>query len=134
MQTSFHDWGRAFAGFWMWAPGARNGAFVYNGVKLLVAATMRAAEFEVPRSCPIRPTEEHAFKMIIAANDQVSGCWRGGQRGAVSFPHEAATANGAALNGALARRGGWGLEKGASGQRNIQAFSDIRSCPSILHY
>ena len=47
---------------------------------------------------------EHIFKMIIDANDQVAGLWRGGQIGAMSFLYEAATGKGVALDSTSALR------------------------------
>ena len=41
------DWALANASNWLWASEAHKGAFVYNGEKLLAAATMRAAKFGV---------------------------------------------------------------------------------------
>ena len=42
-----HDWGHVSASYWLWASKARKGAFEYNREKLLAAATIGAAGFEV---------------------------------------------------------------------------------------
>ena len=101
-------------------------AFVYNDEELLVAAKMRAAEFEGPRSFLSHSTEDHIFKMLIAANGQVAEYWRGGLIGAISFRYRAATANGATFDGTRVLREGWGHNPGASFQRIIQAVNDVR--------
>ena len=102
------DWGHADASYWAWASEAHKGAFEYNEVKLLAACTMGAAEFEVSRSRPCRSTEEHIFKMRVAANGRVVGYWRGGQLGAIGSLYEAAAANGATFGGTSALRECWG--------------------------
>ena len=50
-----------------------------------MADTACVAEFEVSRSYPIHLMEEHIFKVLIAANDQVVGYWRGGQPDVISY-------------------------------------------------
>ena len=76
---------------------------------LLVAATVCATEFEVSRSYSLSLMEGHILKMFIAANEQITGYWQGGQLGIISSLYKDAKAYGVTFEGTLALHEGWGL-------------------------
>ena len=47
--------------------------------------------------------------MLLAPNAQITGYWRGGQLGIISFLYEAAGARGVIFAGTFVLRDGWGL-------------------------
>ena len=88
----------------------------------------------MPRSFPTEVAYELIFKLLEAANEQVAGRWRGSQLGVTSFVYEAAAAYGVSFDGDFVCHEGWGMCYRALSQRAIQAYNDIRSFPSSLHF
>ena len=102
----------------------------YNDVRPVAAGSARSAEFEVPSSRPTHLSLGPLLKMLISANDQVVGNWRGGRLGVISILGETATANGDILYNNSIERQRWGLSKEASTKRIIRAVTDFRRLPS----
>ena len=107
--ASARDWEHADASFWLWATEASKEPCAYNEKKLLAAATIYVAVFEVSRIFSASSAEEHFFKVLIAANTQITGWRQGTQIGIISFPYEAAEGRRVAFDGTMAPDEGWGL-------------------------
>ena len=90
--ASAHDWGHANASLRLWATEGRNKAFAFNEEKLPVAATVRAAAFDVSRSFSVSSVKERIFKVLIAVTTRITRWWQGSLPGIISFLDEAAAA------------------------------------------
>ena len=73
-----HDLAHANARCWLRATEAHKEAFAYSYEKLLVAARICVAEFEVFRKIWASCVAEHICKVSMAANTQITG-WRQGR-------------------------------------------------------
>ena len=89
-----------------------------------MAATLFAAEFGASRCLEY---------CVAAASPQIVGRRRGRQLGLISFVASEARYDAAEFHGLTASHRGWGLQRGDSTGRRIQAFRAYCDLPSSLH-
>ena len=87
------DWDHAAARWLFRHSDATNEAYTFDEDRLLVAATLVAAEFEVSRSFDSRVVEAYIFLVLTAANSQIASLRRGRLPGLISLIDSAATHN-----------------------------------------
>ena len=71
------DWGHANGSLWLRNAEADGKAFEYTKDQLFGAAAFNAADFHVSRKFELRSKAKRLFNVLIAANTQLLGWWRG---------------------------------------------------------
>ena len=127
-------WAHSKAEQWLWKADVDQDSYKYTKAQLMIATAIVGAELQVSRNYSFTTLQPHIFKLMVAANKKLVGYWQGRLRGLVSFVAEAARANGVTYNGSCVSHSSWGLYHGASDERILQAFQDLRTFQSSLHF
>ena len=101
------DWDHSNARHWIWNADAEGGASAYDEEQPLRAPAVCAAKFPVLRSSDQSLMEEYLYEVLIAADIQLAGWWRGRQLGLISFLASAAEFHGSMFDKTFATQKNW---------------------------